>query len=101
AVGVKGGSEITIYIDKKTGQVALDTEGTKGGIANTGLGVYVLSIVRETPAGDATWVAGNLLLKHGDIALVDYRHAVAGKPVQVATGTPHGKITFQKALPEK
>jgi len=101
AVGVKGGSEITMYIDKKSGQVALDTEGTKGGIANTGLAVYVLSVVRDSPAGESTWVAGKLLLKHGDIALVDYRHAVTGKPVDVAVGRPHGKITFQKALPEK
>ena len=63
--------------------------------------MYVLSIVRQTPTGSAVWVAGKLLLKRGDLAVVDYRKAVAGKPVLVTTGTPRGKITFQKALPEK
>ena len=90
-----------MYVDKDSGQVALDTKGTKGNIAGTGYAVYVLSIVRETPKGEAVWVAGKLLLKRGDLAIVDYRHAVKGKPVDVITGPLHGKITFQKALPEK
>jgi len=101
AVGVKGGSELTMYIDKQDGEVVLDTEGTKGNIAGTGYSVYVLSVVRETAAGESVWVAGKLLLKHGELAVVDYRKAVAGKAVDVITGTPHGKLTFQKAEPEK
>jgi hypothetical protein len=101
AVGVKGGSALTMYVDQKAGEVVLDTKGTKGNIAGTGYSVYVLSIVRQTPTGSAVWVAGKLLLKRGDLAVVDYRKAVAGKPVLVTTGTPRGKITFQKALPEK
>jgi hypothetical protein len=101
AVGIKGGSALTMYVDKQDGQVALDTKGTKGNIAGTGYAVYVLSIVRESPAGDATWVAGKLLLKKGQLAVVDYRHAVAGKPVGVAVGTATGKITYQLAQPQK
>jgi hypothetical protein len=101
AVGVKGGSALTMYVDKQDGQVALDTKGTKGNIAGTGYAVYVLSIVRESPTGDATWVAGKLLLKKGQLAVVDYRHAIAGKPVGVAVGTPNGKITYELAQPQK
>jgi hypothetical protein len=101
AVGIKGGSALTMYVDKQDGQVALDTKGTKGNIAGTGYAVYVLSIVRESPTGDATWVAGKLLLKKGQLAIVDYRHAIAGKPVGVAVGTPTGKITYQLAQPQK
>jgi hypothetical protein len=101
AVGVKGGSALTMYVDEKDGQVALDTEGTKGGIAHTGYAVYVLSIVRQTAAGESVWLAGKLLLKKGDLAVVDYRHAVAGKTLDVVTGPLHGKVTFQKAEPQK
>jgi hypothetical protein len=101
AVGIKGGSALTMYVDKQDGQVALDTKGTKGNIAGTGYAVYVLSIVRESAAGDATWVAGKLLLEKGQLAVVDYRHAVAGKALPVAVGTPNGKITYQLAQPQK
>jgi hypothetical protein len=101
AVGVKGGSALTMYVDEKDGQVALDTEGTKGSIAHTGYSVYVLSIVRQTAQGESTWVASKLLLKKGDLAVVDYRHAVAGKALDVITGPLHGKVSLQKAEPQK
>jgi len=101
AIGVKGGSRLTMYIDKETGEIVLDTRGTKGSIAKTGYGVYVLSVVRETLQGESVWVSDKLLLKRGDLALVDYRHAVAGKPVDIITGAPGGQVSIQKALPEK
>lgn len=102
AVGVKGGSRLTMYIDRKTGELALDTLGTKGNIAGTGYAVYVLSVVRETKQGDAVWVSDRLLLKRGQLALVDYRHApAAGKPLDITTGAPGGQISIQKALPQK
>jgi hypothetical protein len=102
AVGVKGGSSLTMYIDKETGELALDTRGTQGNIAKTGYAVYVLSVVRETAQGESVWVADRLLLKRGQLAVVDYRHApAAGKPLEIITGAPGGKISFQKALPQK
>jgi hypothetical protein len=102
AVGVKGGSELTMYIDKQAGEIVLDTRGTTGQIAGTGYAVYVLSIVRETAAGESVWVAGKLLLKRGELAIVDYRKGVKGKPLTITTGTASGgHIQFQKALPEK
>jgi hypothetical protein len=102
AVGVKGGSELTMYIDKSSGEVALDTRGTKGNIAGTGYAVYVLSVVRESASGESVWVAGKLLLKRGELALVDYRKAVKGKKLLITTGTASGKhIQFQTADPQK
>ena len=102
AVGVKGGSELTMYIDKQSGEVALDTRGTTGQIAGTGYAVYVLSVVRETPQGESVWVDGKLLLKRGELAIVDYRKAVSGKKLLITTGTANGKhIQFQTADPQK
>jgi hypothetical protein len=102
AVGVKGGSSLTMYIDPKEGNFAFDTEGTKGNIAGTGYAVYVLSVVRETPQGESVWTTSRLVLKHGELALVDYRHApAAGKPLDITTGSPGGQIGIQKAQPEK
>lgn len=70
--------------------------------ANTGYAVYVLSVVRESPQGESVWTDGKLLLKRGELALVDYRHAPAkGKPLLIAVGTGQGKVTFQTASPEK
>ena len=48
------------------------------------------------------WVSSKLLLKRGELALVDYRHAPAsGRTLEITTGAPGGKVTFQQALPEK
>jgi hypothetical protein len=48
------------------------------------------------------WTDGKLLLKRGELALVDYRHAPAkGKPLLIAVGTGQGKVTFETATPEK
>jgi hypothetical protein len=102
AVGVKGGSRLTMYIDKQSGNFALDTRGTNGNIAKTGYAVYVLSVVREAPQGESVWVTGKLLLKRGELAIVDYRHLPkAGKPLVITTGAPGGKVSFQTVPPEK
>jgi len=58
-------------------------------------------VVRQTAAGESVWVAGKLLLKKGDLAVVDYRHAAAGKSLDVITGPLHGKVSIQKAEPQK
>lgn len=102
AVGVKGGSELTMYIDKSSHEVVLDTRGTTGQIAGTGYAVYVLSVVRETPTGESVWVDGKLLLKRGELAIVDYHKGVKGKKLLITTGTAAGKhIQFQTADPQK
>ncbi len=107
AVGVKGGSQLTMYIDPKLGGFVLDTSGTKGAIAKTGgYGAYVLSVVRESPQGETTWGIGKtpILLKRGWQAIVDYKHApAAGKKLVVHTGPLHGKspIPIQLLEPQK
>jgi hypothetical protein len=107
AVGVKGGSQLTMYIDPKIGGFVLDTTGTRGAIAKTGgFGAYVLSVVRETPQGETTWVNGKtpILLKRGWQAIVDYKHApAANQKLVVHTGPEHGKspIPIQFLDPQK
>ena len=57
---------------------------------------------RETKQGESVWVSDRLLLKRGDLALVDYRHAPAHEEDHlITTGAPGGQVSFQKALPEK
>jgi len=107
AIGVKGGSQLTMYIDPKIGGFVLDTTGTRGAIAKTGgYAAYALSVVRESPQGETTWVNGKtpILLKRGWQAIVDYKHApAAGKKLVVHTGPQHGKspIPIQLLEPQK
>ena len=62
------------------------------------LAVGLVGLLAACGGGSSTITAPKVEKRAG---LVDYRHAVGGKPVDVAVGKPHGKITFQKALPEK
>jgi hypothetical protein len=109
AIGVKGGSQLTMYIDPKIGGFVLDTKGTKGSIAKSGgYAAYVLSVVRETPNGSTTWVNGKtpILLKTNWQAIVDYKHApAAGKDLIVHTGPEPGggksPIPIQLLPPQK
>lgn len=107
AIGVKGGSQLTMYIDPKIGGFVLDTSHTKGAIAKTGgFAAYVLSVVRESPQGETTWVNGKtpILLKRGWQAIVDYKHApAADQKLVVHTGPRHGKspIPIQFLEPQK
>ena len=58
AIGVKGGSQLTMYIDPKLNAFVLDTTGTEGSIAKTRRlrGLRALSRCRRSPNGEATWV---------------------------------------------
>ncbi len=90
AIGVKGGSQLTMYIDPKIKGFVLDTTGTKGAIAKTGgYAAYVISVVRESPQGETTWVNGKtpILLKTKQQAIIDYGNLpAASKKVPVFTG---------------
>lgn len=103
ALGIKGGSTLTMYFETDTGNFALDTEGTKGNIEKTGYALYVLSFVRVTDKGDSTWTSDELLIRSGELALVDYRKAPArNKPLQIYTATPDGEeiTSVQTAKPD-
>jgi len=108
AIGVKGGSQLTMYIDPKLNAFVLDTTGTTGSIAKTGgYAAYVISAVRESPQGETTWVNGKkpILLKSKWQAIIDYGHLpAANKNVPVYTGPSPLKIaksTVQYLEPQK
>jgi hypothetical protein len=90
AIGVKGGSQLTMYIDPKLNAFVLDTTGTAGSIAKTGgFAAYVISAVRSSPQGETTWVSKDkpILLKSKWQAIIDYGHLPApNKKVPVYTG---------------
>jgi hypothetical protein len=104
AFGIKGGSIISLYLNKKAGAFILDTTGTKGAIKRTGgYAVYNLDMVRVNKRGTATWAIGKtpILLKHGWKATVLYRKApAAGKELPVYTGPPKGPLPIQFLEPQ-
>jgi hypothetical protein len=108
AIGVKGGSQLTMYIDPKLHAFVLDTTGTEGKIAKTGgFAAYVISAVRESPQRETTWVSKDkpIVLKSKWQAIIDYGHLPrASKNVPVYTGPSPldvEKATVQYLQPEK
>jgi hypothetical protein len=87
ALGVKGGSVLTMYFDKEDGAFALLTEGSKG----TGQAQYVLVGIRSTPQSEDTWSTDSLHIPQGQLALVLYREMGARNAnVKVFTVTGDG-----------
>ena len=89
ALGVEGGSQLTMYIDPSLNAFVLDTTGTTPVKSQGGYAAYVLSAVKSTPSGDTTWVNGKkaILLKPKQQAIIDYGHLPrANKNVPVYTG---------------
>src|SRR5262249_31170203 len=74
ALGVKGGSQLTMYIDPNLKAFVLDTTGTTPVKAQGGYAAYVISVVKATPNGDTTWVNGKkaILLKPRQQAAISY-----------------------------
>jgi hypothetical protein len=107
AIGVKGGSQLTMYIDPKLNAFVLDTTGTTAVKKQGGYAAYVISAVRESPQGETTWVNGKkaILLKPKSQAIIDYGHLpAANKNVPVYTGASPldiDKATVQYLQPEK
>jgi hypothetical protein len=108
AIGVKGGSQLTMYIDPKLNAFVLDTTGTAGSIAKSGgYAAYVISAVRESPQGETTWVSQDkpILLKSKYQAIIDYGNLPpATKDVPVYTGPSPldiDKATIQYLQPQK
>lgn len=85
AVGVTGGSQLTMYIDPKLKGFVLDTTGTE----QKGNAAYFISVVRSSPNAETTWVNGKkaILLPTKSQAIIDYGHLpAASKNVPVYTG---------------
>jgi hypothetical protein len=107
AIGVKGGSQLTMYIEPK-GAFVLNTIGTEGEIKKTGgYAAYVISLVHVTPQGEFTWVNGDtpILLKKDWQALIDFQKAPKpGQKVPVQTEPVDGgksPIPIQFLEPQK
>ena len=99
AIGVKGGSQLTMYIDPNLNAFVLDTTGTAKVKGQNGLAAYVISAVRESPNGSTTWVSKNkpIFLKSKWQAIIDYGHLPAAtKNVPVYTGPSPLKIEQSK-----
>jgi hypothetical protein len=107
ALGVEGGSQLTMYIDPKLNAFVLDTTGTTPVKAQGGYASYVISTVKAGPNGDTTWVNGKkpILLRPKQQAIIDYGHLpAANKNVPVYTGASPLKIEQAKVQylqPEK
>ena len=89
ALGVKGGSQLTMYIDPKLNAFVLDTTGTTPVKSQQGYAAYVLSVVKAAPNGETTWVNGKkaILLQPKSQAIIDYGHLpAANSDVPVYTG---------------
>jgi len=97
AAGTKGGSQIALYTHPN-GTLTWDTEGTRGA-AYKGFAIYVVEIARLTKTGNAVWSSKRIVLKKGWKASLDYRHAVAGKPITVFAGPPGHVVLKQRILP--
>ena len=78
------------------GTLTWDTGGTKGSAFN-GFAIYVVEIERLTKNGTSVWSTAKIVLKRGWQARLDYRHAVAGKPIVVYTGPP-GHLGFKQRI---
>jgi hypothetical protein len=107
ALGVKGGSQLTMYIDPDLNAFVLDTTGTTPVKSQKDLAAYVISVVKAGPNGDTTWVNSKkaLLLKPKQQAIIDYGHLPpATKNVTVYTGASPLKVAqakLQYLQPEK
>ena len=89
ALGVEGGSQLTMYIDPSLNAFVLDTTGTTPVKSQDGYADYFISAVRATPSAETTWVNGEkpILLKPKQQAIIDYGHLPpANKNVPVYTG---------------
>ena len=107
ALGVKGGSQLTMYIDPSVHAFVLDTTGTTPVKQQGGYAAYVISVVKATPNGDTTWVNGKkaILLKPRQQAAISYgKLPAADKNVKVYTGDSPlniDKAKIQYLQPEK
>ena len=107
ALGVKGGSQLTMYIDPDLNAFVLDTTGTTPVKAQHGYASYFISAVRAGANGETTWVNQRkaIELKPRQQAIIDYGHLpAANKNVPVYTGNSPLEIERAKVQylqPEK
>jgi hypothetical protein len=107
AVGVKGGSQLTMYIDPNLNAFVLDTTGTTPVKEQGGYAAYFISVVKANKNGSTTWVNSKkaIALKPKQQAIIAYGDLpAANKNVPVYTGNSPLKLAQAKVQylqPEK
>ena len=106
AVGVQGASSLALIIDQKDGLFGIDTSGTTGDLAGSGIGTYAMTMTRARADGTTdTWSSpdSGLFLKggvKGQVAVVRYATDwERTKDVPVIVRTPGGEQSLQRLHP--
>jgi hypothetical protein len=106
AVGVQGASSLALIIDEKDGLFGIDTAGTTGDLAGSGIGTYAMTMTRAQADGSTdTWSSpdAGLFLKggvKGQVAVVRYATDwKRDKDVPVIVRTPGGEQSLQRLKP--
>jgi len=101
ALGVRG-AKLNFNLDTKNGELDLGTMGTKGGIGGTGYGVYIFSETRQRHGEShiQTFINPKLLIKSGELGVLDYSHFKAGKEPRLLIGGPDGSNPRFETLKE-
>lgn len=105
-VGIEGASSMAFILDQKNGLFGIDTAGTTGDLAGTGVATYVMTMTRAKVDGTtSTWSSpdSGLFLKGGDkgqVAVVDYaKNWDRNQRIPVIVRTPGEKQTLQVLKP--
>lgn len=107
-VGIEGAASMAFILDQDNGLFGIDTAGTTGDLAGSGLATYVMTMTRATTDGTThTWTSpdSGLFLKggkKGQVAVVDYaKDWGASDRIPVIVRTPGEKQTLQQLKPVK
>lgn len=98
AAGLKRGSTIGLLVDRKSGTVLLDAEGSKGSL--NGRGFFALVVGKSTARRTLTWGTGDLELsgKRKEGAYFNYKDVpAAGAPLELEVGPENGPFKTVKA----
>lgn len=105
-VGIEGASSMAFILDQEDGLFGIDTAGTSGDLAGTGVATYVMTMTRATVDGrTSTWSSpdSGLFLKGGDkgqVAVVNFtKKWDRNKPIPVIVKSPGGKEGLQLLKP--
>jgi hypothetical protein len=106
AVGVEGASSLALIIDQKNGLFGVDTAGTTGDLAGSGVSTYAMVMTRAKADGTTdTWASPDqgLFLEGGEkgqVAAVRYTQPwKRNKDVPVIVRTPGEEQTLQRLHP--
>lgn len=98
AAGLKKGSTISLYIDRKLHAVLLDASEIKGAV--DGKAYFAVGLARETPTREDLWLRDIVSLsgRKKESLAFDYKNVpAAGKPLELIVGPDEGEQRYLKA----